>query len=157
MDEFWYEQSHRLHYFGNSTQACQQQYVTELAQMHQSLPLLLELSMEARAICSMPVLDELDFHAGVALSIELLLWQHQPSPVVKQLLLQAMQQGRNEPVAALLWSTAVAAVQVNHLTGGCQSLLSTRQLLPVTDSHLCFCMLLVHVPLLCHCMHPHGV
>lgn len=144
VDEFWCAQTHHLQYFGNSTQACQQQYVTELAQMQQGLPTLLELSMQAREVCSVPLLDELGPQAAIAMTVQLLLCHHQPSADVKQLLSDTLQHGchelmdnncwhaqseQNQPQqlqshqhqgltqhVVLLWSTALACLQVSPYT-----------------------------------------
>ena len=112
LDEFWYLQTHHLQFYGDCTQASQQQYVTQLSQLSHSLPLLLELSTEAGQTCSFALLDQINFREGLALSVQLLLWQHKPSNVVRQLLSCAIEQGADGDVAVVVWTTALAAVQV---------------------------------------------
>lgn len=103
---------HHLQFYGDHTQASQQQYVTQLSELRHSLPLLLELSTEARQSCSFALLDQLNLREGLALSVQLLLWQHRPSSSVRQLLSQAIEQGTDEDIAVMVWTIALAAVQV---------------------------------------------
>ena len=114
-DDFWYQQTRQLQHYGAFTQSTQQQYVTQLATLHQSLPLVLELSLEASQSCSFALLDQLNFPEGIALSVQLLLWQHQPSPAVRQLLSRGIEQGTDDCVAVVVWTTALSALQVHDV------------------------------------------
>ena len=103
--------------------------------LRQSLPLVLELSLEASQSCSFALLDQLNFPEGIALSVQLLLWQHQPSPAVRQLLSRGIEQGTDDCVAVVVWTTALSAIQVHVLSGilGVECALSSPW--PVSHEH----------------------
>lgn len=113
LDELWSQQSQRFH--GAFTQSSQHAYITQLSQLQHSLPVLIELVTEVRHDCSFPLLDNLSFHEGVALSVQLLLLHHQASAAVQQLLSDATQQMPARPAVVVVWDTVMTAVQVSRL------------------------------------------
>ena len=108
VDEFWYQQSQQL----QDSQDHINSYVTSLNNIGALLPTLVEVLVEVKEDCSLPVLHNLTLKESTCLDLQLLIRGHQPSEPLRALLHEAAHSASPGCHISSVWQITVTMVQV---------------------------------------------
>lgn len=106
-DKFLYQQSHFFQQQGSANNSA-----TQLAQLGPSLPLLLNLLLDAQQTCSFPLLHNLTLRERIAIRLQLLISQHEPNQATNSLLDLTVPASPDVCPVSCAWQATVAAIQV---------------------------------------------
>ena len=106
-DQFLYQQSHIFHQQGSANN-----YATQLAQLGQTLPLLLNFLLSAQQACTFPLLHNLTLCERATIRLQLLIFQHEPDQAMNTFLDLTVPASPGVCPISCAWQATVAAIQV---------------------------------------------